>query len=170
MPPFFWFSGGACFGALLVTAWYLRSIHNEQERKIDFKGSEKLLDAVRAEAEASPRSATLELASIDNALARRPALANFMNRYSKIEHACYMAGRAQEAEASLSSHVAHVEAFLKEMFAVMVDPLDQPPMTVSELCVVLLATAKDHRQAMYELLAPAAPLSATAQPTAKEKP
>ena len=48
-------------------------------------------------------------------------------------------------------HVGHVQEFLQEMFAVMVDPLDQPPMTINEMCIVLLATAKEQRQKFYEM-------------------
>src|SRR5258708_21140230 len=49
--------------------------------------------------QAAIRWARHQIETIDEALARRPALAEFPDRYSKVYHACEMAGRAEKSEA-----------------------------------------------------------------------
>jgi hypothetical protein len=44
-----------------------------------------------------------ELAIVDEALDRRPALADLPDRYSKVYRACSMAGRAEAAESALAA-------------------------------------------------------------------
>jgi hypothetical protein len=43
-------------------------------------------------------------------------------------------------------HMMHVKNFLNEMYATMIDPIEQPSMTVAELCELLLKTARDQRE------------------------
>ena len=60
-------------------------------------------DAAIAELEAEKAVATDEVRAIDATLARRPALADITDRLAKIERACSMAGRAEQAEAALNT-------------------------------------------------------------------
>jgi len=52
-----------------------------------------------------------ELQSIDEALARRPALADIPGRYAKVFRACEMAGRAEEAERNLARVLEVLEKY-----------------------------------------------------------
>jgi len=54
--------------------------------------------ALLAEKDAEIERLTEELQAIDAVLARRPALADLDNRYSKVERACRIAGNAESAE------------------------------------------------------------------------
>lgn len=54
-------------------------------------------------------------------------------------------------EAQHQEHLKHVANFLSELYAVMVDPLDDSGLRVSEMTVVLLDAAKRDRQAAYDL-------------------
>ena len=49
-------------------------------------------------------------------------------------------------EVTLESHTKHVEQFLCEMYATMIDPCEQPKMKVAELCAILLKAARENRE------------------------
>lgn len=69
-----------------------------------------------------------ELAAVDAALARRPALADIETRYAKIEHACSTAGRADGAEAEvgrLKTENARLTAALGELVDNVQDWIDE---------------------------------------------
>jgi hypothetical protein len=55
----------------------------------------------------------------------------------------------QVEEVTLASHLKHVEAFLQEMYATMVDPVEQPHMKVADLCELLLRRAREDREALH---------------------
>ena len=52
-----------------------------------------------------------ELRSVDEALARRPALARIRGRYAKVFRACEVAGRAEKAEQDLARVIAVLEKY-----------------------------------------------------------
>lgn len=54
------------------------------------------------------------------------------------------------AETSLAEHLTHVQRFLAEFWAVMVDPLEDATGTVKDTCTTLLITAVRHRQTLYD--------------------
>lgn len=54
------------------------------------------------------------------------------------------------AEKALADHLAHVQRFLQEMYAVMVDPLEYAPGKVEDTCKTLLEAAKRDREAANE--------------------
>jgi len=68
--------------------------------------------AVKAlkKAEAERDAAASELRSVDDRLSRRPALADISDRLAKIERACFIAARAEYAEAELAEVEAELEA------------------------------------------------------------
>ena len=55
----------------------------------------------------------------------------------------------EEARQQQTEHLEHVEAFLQEMYATMIDPVEQPKMTVTEMCALLLKTAQQQREQAY---------------------
>ncbi|HWX40366.1 MAG TPA: dATP/dGTP pyrophosphohydrolase domain-containing protein [Blastocatellia bacterium] len=55
----------------------------------------------------------------------------------------------EEAREQLSEHLQHVEQFLNDMYATMIDPVEQPKMNVAEMCALLLKTAQDQREVAY---------------------
>lgn len=58
--------------------------------------------------------------------------------------------RCVEAERDLKDHLAHVQRFLQEMYAVMVDPLEGPEGKVEDTCKTLLERAKNDREATFQ--------------------
>lgn len=78
------------------------------------------------------------------------------------EHAKYgtitLSKRAMEAistsalaEQKLAEHLKHVGDFLNEMYAIMIDPLADGEMSVTETCSKLLEQAKKDRERMNSL-------------------
>lgn len=47
-------------------------------------------------------------------------------------------------------HLGHVGQFLNDMYATMIDPLEQPKMKVAEMCALLLKTAQEQRERDYQ--------------------
>lgn len=45
-------------------------------------------------------------------------------------------------------HIQHVQKFLKEMYATMVDPVEECDLNVSQLCELLLTRAKEDRHTL----------------------
>lgn len=46
----------------------------------------------------------------------------------------------------LKKHTIHVQEFLQEMYATMIDPVEQPKLTVAEMCELLLNAAREQRE------------------------
>jgi hypothetical protein len=51
---------------------------------------------------------------------------------------------------AFEEHTQHVAEFLNDMYATMIDPVEQPKLKVAELCELLLATARDQRERFAE--------------------
>jgi hypothetical protein len=47
---------------------------------------------------------------------------------------------------TLEGHLEHVQQFLQEMYATMIDSVEQPKLTVAEMCELLLKTAREQRE------------------------
>jgi hypothetical protein len=52
----------------------------------------------------------------------------------------------EEARQALHDHLAHVQKFLQEMYATMVDPCDDFQGNIAELCELLIKTAREQRE------------------------
>jgi hypothetical protein len=47
---------------------------------------------------------------------------------------------------TLAQHTKYVEEFLQQMYATMIDPVEQPKLKVAEMCELLLKTAREQRE------------------------
>src|SRR5208283_1415179 len=65
-------------------------------------------------------------------------------------------------------HLAEVGQFLNEMYATMIDPVEQPKMKVTEMCELLLKTAREEREKMYQLSSSPSAAPAPAEPVQPE--
>jgi len=57
---------------------------------------------------------------------------------------------AEAFQAGLREHGKHLGQFLNDMYATMIDPVDDHGMKVAELCETLLKAARDNRQALAD--------------------
>lgn len=55
----------------------------------------------------------------------------------------------EAANKRFEEHTKAVSAFLSEMYAILVDPLDDEQRNVADTCVLLLQAARDHREQIY---------------------
>jgi Lar family restriction alleviation protein len=63
-------------------------------------------------------------------------------------------------ETQLAEHFKHVQQFLTDMYATMIDPVEASGLKVAELCALLLKQATEDRQRLYDLQAENARLKA----------
>lgn len=80
----------------------------------------------------------------------------FQETWARYERWCKAKGRRAlhgdlwdgflEGSRAFDEHLGHVGQFLSEMYATMIDPCEQPKMTVAEMCEVLLKAAREHRE------------------------
>lgn len=73
-------------------------------------------------------------------------LSNYLREHQNGIDVRWTAKVIEEAERKYADHLEHVTEFLNEMYATLVDPVEQPVMTVAELCVTLLKTAREQRE------------------------
>lgn len=59
-----------------------------------------------------------------------------------------MQRRAENAEKVLADHLAYVQRFLQDLWAVLVDPVEDAPGNVVDTCKALLAAATSNREAL----------------------
>jgi hypothetical protein len=59
------------------------------------------------------------------------------------------AERLKEEFDKFEAHTKAVSEFLNEMYATMIDPVEQPKLAVAEMCALLLKTARDQREAIH---------------------
>lgn len=52
---------------------------------------------------------------------------------------------------TLDEHKRYVAEFLREMYATMIDPIEEPRLTVADLCDLLLNAARDQREQLNRL-------------------
>jgi len=64
--------------------------------------------------------------------------------YKEQVEACH--ARLKEEFDKWDTHLASVGQFLNDMYATMIDPVEQPIMKVDEMCALLLKTATAHRE------------------------
>jgi hypothetical protein len=55
----------------------------------------------------------------------------------------------QPEAVTLQQHTQYVEQFLNDMYATMIDPVEQPKMKVAEMCELLLKTAREQRESYH---------------------
>ena len=89
-------------------------------------------------------------------------LGNYLQQHQSGLDVRWMMKVIEEARQQQTEHLEHVEAFLQEMYATMIDPVEQPNMTVTEMCALLLKTAQQQRELAY-----AQSLQQAAAPTGK---
>lgn len=59
--------------------------------------------------------------------------------------------RVAAAEWKFTRHTEHVQLFLSEMYATMIDPVEESNLKVGDLCDLLLKRATDDQQATHDL-------------------
>ena len=90
-----------------------------------------------------------ELASVDEALARRPALADFKNRYEKVCAACAEAGRADKFRAEIAALKEENQQLHRELELAIAH--DRQPYPTAEAYEKVCAVAEALRSRIAEL-------------------
>lgn len=73
-------------------------------------------------------------------------LSNYLQEHQNGIDLRWAAKVLDEAQQQHTTHLQHVEQFLNDMYATMVDPVEQPPMKIAEMCALLLKTAQEQRE------------------------
>lgn len=77
---------------------------------------------------------------------------------------------AEGWKTKFEQHTAHVQEFLQKMYALMVDPVEESGLKVSDLCALLLKRAEEDREELHNMGEPVRAAEGECGPAGSDKP